>query len=143
MSDSSQYLAIHEADTFELIARMLVTLNGNPLPTQLLNELECVGDSIYANLWPDSPYAASFQSDYIVQIDKFNGNVTSVIDAGNLLTDDMKLEIPGATVGEDGTVSAPGSAVLNGIAYNPDSDTFFITGKYWPRMFEVRFVLRT
>jgi glutaminyl-peptide cyclotransferase len=142
MSDSTQYIAIHEADTFELIGRMLVTLNGNPLPTQLLNELECVGDTIYANLWSDSPYAASFQTDYIVQIDKFNGNVISVIDAGNLLTDEMKLEIPGATTAEDSTVTIPSSAALNGIAYNPESDTFFITGKNWSRMFEVRFVVR-
>jgi glutamine cyclotransferase len=142
MSDSSQYLAIHEADTFELIGRMLVTLNGQPLPTQLLNELECVGDSIYANLWSDSPYAASFQTDYIVQIDKFNGNVISVIDAGNLLTDAMKSEMPGAVVAEDGSVTIPSSAALNGIAYNPESDTFFITGKNWSRMFEVRFVAR-
>lgn len=142
MSDSTQYLAIREADTFDLVARMLVTFNGQPISPQLLNELECVGDSIYANLWPDSPYATNFQTDYIVQIDKYTGNVTGLIDAGNLLTDEMKLEIPGSRTAEDGTVIAAGSAVLNGIAYNPESETFFITGKYWPRVFEVRFVPR-
>ncbi|MDQ7027256.1 MAG: glutaminyl-peptide cyclotransferase [Anaerolineae bacterium] len=142
MSDSTQYLAIREPDTFDLVARQLVTFNGQPIAPQLLNELECVGDSIYANLWPDSPYAAGFETDYIVQIDKYTGNVTGLIDAGNLLTDEMKLEIPGSRTAADGTVSAPGSAVLNGIAYNPESDTFFITGKHWPRVFEVRFVPR-
>ena len=131
MSDSSQYLAIREADTFELIGRMLVTVNGQPLQAQLLNELECVGDTIYANLW---------RTDFIVSIDKFTGNVIAVIDAGGLLTDEMRLEISGATRNEDSTINVPSSAVLNGIAYNPETDTFFITGKDWPRMFEVNFV---
>jgi glutaminyl-peptide cyclotransferase len=140
MSDATQYLAIREADTLELIGRMLVTFNGQPFAPQLLNELECVGDYIYANLWGASPYAASFPTDYIVQIDKFTGNITQIIDAGNLLTDEMILEIPGATTAADGTAQLPGNAVLNGIAYNPETDTFFITGKYWSRVFEVRFV---
>jgi len=131
MSDSTQYLAIREADTFDLVARQLVTLNGNPLRASLLNELECVGDSVYANLW---------QTDFIAQIDRLTGNVTGMIDASGLLSDAMKQEIPGTTVTEDGVVVQPSNAVLNGIAYNPESDTFYITGKYWPRLFEVRFV---
>lgn len=118
MSDSSQYLSIREMDTFELIGRMLVTVGGQPLNANLLNELECVGDVIYANLW---------QTDFIVQIDKFNGEVLAVIDAADLLTAEER-----ATLGS--------GAVLNGIAYNPESDTFFITGKDWSWMFEVQFV---
>lgn len=131
MSDSTEYLAIREADTFDLVARQLVTFNGSPLRASLLNELECVEDSVYANLW---------QTDFIAQIDKYTGNVTAMIDASDLLTDEMKREIPGSVVSEDGSVSAPSNAVLNGIAYNPESDTFYITGKDWPRLFEVRFV---
>jgi len=131
-SDSTQYLAVREPDTFNLIARVLVTINGQPVNADRLNELECVGDSIYANWW---------QSDAILEIDKYTGNIKSVIDASNLLTDEMKLEIPGATLNEaDNTVNVPSNAVLNGIAYNPESDTFYITGKQWPRLFEVRFV---
>ncbi|MGJ3241240.1 MAG: glutaminyl-peptide cyclotransferase [Anaerolineae bacterium] len=131
MSDSTEYLAIREADTFELIGRMLVTVNGSPLQANLLNELACVGDSIYANLW---------QTDFIVQIDKYNGNVVGIIDASNLLTEDMIREIPNFQESADGSVSPPSGGVLNGIAYNPQSETFFITGKLWSRMFEVRFV---
>ena len=131
MSDSTQYLSIREADTFELVARQLVTLNGSSLNTGLLNELECVGDSVYANLW---------QTDYIAQIDKYTGNIVTMIDASGLLTDEMKQEIPGTTTTEDGVVVAPSGAVLNGIAYNPETDTFYITGKDWPRLFEVQFV---
>lgn len=132
MSDSTEYLAIRELDTMELVGRMLVSYNGSRLKSDLLNELECVGDSVYGNLW---------QTDYIVQIDKFTGNVTALIDASGLLTPELSREMPGFI--EDvntGEVTAPSNNVLNGIAYNPESDTFLITGKYWPRLFEVRFV---
>jgi glutaminyl-peptide cyclotransferase len=131
MSDSTQYIAIREADTFELIGRMLVTYNGQALQPQLLNELECVGDTIYANLW---------QTDFIVMIDKYTGNITGLIDAADLLTQEMIQEASGAVQSADGTWVLPGNSVLNGIAYNADADTFYITGKDWPRLFEVRFV---
>jgi glutamine cyclotransferase len=131
MTDSSQYIAIREPETFELIGRMLVTINGQFVQTQRLNELECVGDTIYAN-W--------YTSDFIVAIDKYTGNITQVIDASGLLTEEMVREIPDTFVADDGTVRPPFGAVLNGIAYNPETETFFITGKLWPRMFEVQFV---
>ncbi|MGB7342318.1 MAG: glutaminyl-peptide cyclotransferase [Phototrophicaceae bacterium] len=131
MSDSSEYLAIREPDTFNLIGRMLVTLQGRPIEAGLLNELECVGDYVYANLW---------RTDFIVQIDKYNGNIVGLIDAANLLTDEMIREIPNFTEDAAGAAIPPGGAVLNGIAYNPASDTFYITGKLWSRVFEVRFV---
>jgi glutaminyl-peptide cyclotransferase len=118
MSDSTNYLSLRDATTFDLIVRFLVTYQGGALQPQLLNELECVGDYIYANLW---------QTDFIVQIDKFTGQVTALIDASNLLTDDEK-----AALGS--------SQVLNGIAYNPETDTFYITGKQWSKLFEVKFV---
>ena len=82
-----------------------------------MNELECVGEHIYANAW---------NTDFIFRIDKWTGDVNAVIDASTLLTDAEKAEL------------AAGS-VLNGIAYNPESETFFITGKKWPKMFEIVF----
>ena len=131
MSDGSQYLSIREIDTFELIAKMVVTYNGYPIERQRLNELECVGDSIYANYW---------RTNFILEIDKFTGNVTALIDTTNLLTPEQQLEIPGAFQSNDGQIYPSTGGVLNGIAYNPQSDTFFITGKLWPWVFEVRFV---
>jgi glutaminyl-peptide cyclotransferase len=118
MSDSTNYLSLRDLDSFDLIVEFLVTLNGQPLPVNFLNELECVDEAIYANMW---------QTDFIVRIDKTNGNVTAVIDATNLLSAEDKA-----------TLQA--NQVLNGIAYNPDTKTFFITGKQWPKMFEVEFV---
>ena len=117
MSDSSSYLSIRDPQSFELIFRGAVTYNGQILPAQLLNELECVGDYVYANGW---------NTDYIFRIDNVTGVVTAVIDASALLTETEKAGL------ERGSV-------LNGIAYNPESMTFYITGKKWPKIFEVVF----
>ena len=117
MSDSTSYLSIRDPETFELIFRGAVLFNGQIIPPQLLNELECVGDHIYANAW---------NTDFIFKIDKFTGDIVTVIDASSLLTDAERAELGGGDV-------------LNGIAYNPESQTFFITGKNWSQMFEVVF----
>jgi glutaminyl-peptide cyclotransferase len=142
MSDGTSTLYKRDPETFEITETVEVTYNGQPI-TQL-NELECVGDSIYANIW---------QTDSIMQIDKATGIVTAHIDATGLLTEEEL-----AALGEPReqtnflqynsdtstfavrSESRGSGAVLNGIAYNPDTDTFLITGKLWPKMFEVRFV---
>ena len=115
MSDGSATLFERDAETFEIVSEKQVRLGGEPV-TQL-NELECVGDYVYANVW---------QTDRIVKIDKESGRVVSDIDASALFP---AAERP-----------ADPNAVLNGIAYNPDTDTFYLTGKLWPRLFEVKFV---
>ncbi len=116
MSDGSPIISIRDPETFEVMFRGVVTYQGSPV--QNLNELECVGDYIYANVW---------NTDYIMKIDKTNGRVVAFVDAAGLLTP------------EDIESLASGS-VLNGIAYNAEADTFLITGKRWPKLFEVRFV---
>ena len=118
MSDGGSHLSIREPESFQLIFRGAVTLEGQVLPPQLLNELECVGEQIYANAW---------NTDYIFRIDKFTGVVTAVIDASALLT-----------AAERDALS--NGSVLNGIAYNNESETFYITGKNWPKLFEVVFI---
>jgi glutaminyl-peptide cyclotransferase len=115
-SDGSPVIHRRDADTFEEHGHIAVTYQGQPV--NMLNELECVGDELYANIW---------QTNYIVRISKATGNIDAVIDATGLLTPDET-----ANLGEGG--------VLNGIAYNPDGDDFLITGKLWPKTFEVRFV---
>ena len=113
MSDGSDRLTFRDPDTFEPIGEQRVRLRGQPLYE--LNELECVDGAVYANVW---------QTDFIVRIDPESGRVTDYIDAAGLLQGADRL----------------GAEVLNGIAYDPDADTFYITGKWWPKMFEVRFV---
>lgn len=114
-SDGSPTLYAHDPTSFNITNAIQVSLLG--VPVEELNELECAGDQIYANIW---------QSDVIVRIDKTSGQVNGVIQANDLLTPEER-----QTLG--------GGAVLNGIAYDPDKDVFYITGKRWPKLFEVRF----
>jgi glutaminyl-peptide cyclotransferase len=113
MSDGSDTLFFRDPETFEVTGQVRVRLNGEA--RNRLNELECVGDQVYANIW---------QTDFIARIDKASGDITQLIDAAGLLAPEER----------------PGTDVLNGIAYEPDTDTFLITGKWWPRLFQVRFV---
>lgn len=116
MSDGSHILTVRDPQTFEVRRQIEVILDDVPIHN--LNELECVGDSIYANIW---------FSDQILRIDKQTGQITAIIEASNLLTP------------EERTAAGHG-AVLNGIAYDAETERFFITGKLWPWMFEVEFV---
>jgi glutamine cyclotransferase len=113
MSNGSDALTVRRPDTFAISRTVRVTLGGRPLDR--LNELECVGGQVYANVW---------QTDSIVRIDMKTGRVTAQIDASGLL--------PAA--------ERAGADVLNGIAYDPADKTFLITGKLWPTLFRVTFV---
>ena len=115
-SDGSQRLIFRDPATFAITRQIAVTQQGQPVKE--LNELECVGDKVYANIWT---------TDRIVEISKLNGSVTAVIDAGNLLS-----------VAERHGLAS--EAILNGIAYDPADGTFLLTGKLWPKLFRVRFV---
>jgi len=115
MSNGSAILHRRDPSSFEILESHEVTLDGAPVRN--LNELECVGDSVYANV---------FQTDRILRIDKTDGRVVAEFDASTL-----------EPVGGRPTNAR---AVLNGIAHNPRSGTFYLTGKLWPSMLEVRLV---
>jgi glutamine cyclotransferase len=117
MSDGSATLSFRDPGSFELIGSVPVTLRGEPV--SMLNELECVDGSVWANVW---------ETDTIVRIDPATGAVTGILDASGLIEPHPALEDPGA--------------VLNGIAFDPASGTFLLTGKLWPSLFEVRLVER-
>jgi len=112
MSDGSDTLTIRDPKTLTPIERRRVTLDGHP--RDYLNELEWVEGKLYANVW---------QSDDILRIDPASGKVEAVIDAGGLLTPEERAS----------------TDVLNGIAYDPARKVFLITGKLWPKLFEVTF----
>jgi glutaminyl-peptide cyclotransferase len=118
MTDGSATIYVRDATTFQVTRTMSIVLNGQPIAN--LNELECVGDSLYSNVW---------HTDNILRINKQTGRVTAKIDASGLLTAKEIAE-------------AGGEGVLNGIAYDSQHDTFLITGKNWPWLFEVQFVPR-
>ena len=113
MSDGSSTLYFRNRSTFDLLGTVEVTNDGEPVDE--LNELECVDGQVYANV---------YQTETIVRIDPATGRVTALVDASGLLTEEEKA----------------GAEFLNGIAYDANAGTYLITGKYWPALFEVRFV---
>jgi glutamine cyclotransferase len=113
MSDGSSTLRRRDAKTFAVLAERAVTLDGEAVDR--LNELEFVDGQIYANVW---------MTDRIVRVDPATGRVNAVIDASSLLSADERSR----------------ADVLNGIAYDAERRVFFLTGKLWPKLFEVDFV---
>ncbi|MEV5649329.1 glutaminyl-peptide cyclotransferase [Nocardia sp. NPDC052254] len=112
MSNGSDTLTFRDPNTFAVTGSITLTSHHDAR----LNELDCAADgSVYANVWP---------TEHILRIDPDSGAVLADIDAGGLLK-------PTESAGAD---------VLNGIAQLPGTDNFLVTGKYWPTMFEVRFV---
>ena len=122
MSSGSEQLTLRDASTFAVQSTVTVTLDGKP--QKLLNELECVGDLVYANV---------FGTNSILEIGR-DGVVRKIIDLTGLLTQQDL-----GCLGED-IPKGPENAVLNGIAYDPADGTFLVTGKLWPKVFRVRFV---
>lgn len=113
MTDGTDVLTFRDPETFQISGRVRVSLEGRPLG--YLNELECVDGAVWANVW---------QTDEIVRIDPFSGRVDTVVDASGLLSPE---ELARADV-------------LNGIARDPQAGTWLLTGKLWPKLFEVDFV---
>ncbi|HYX24013.1 MAG TPA: glutaminyl-peptide cyclotransferase, partial [Thermoanaerobaculia bacterium] len=116
MTDGSDKLIFRDPKTFAFLGEVTVT-RGDRMGEQVLdlNELECVDGLVYANVW---------QRDEILRIDPKDGRVQAVIDASGLLTPEERQK----------------ADVLNGIAWDPQRKLFLITGKLWPKLFEVTFV---
>ena len=113
MSNGTDTLTFRDPITFDARGELRVTSAGNPVSR--LNELECAHGAIFANVW---------KTDTIVRIDPVSGAVTADIDLDGLLPAEQRARVD----------------VLNGIAAVPETDDFLVTGKYWPKMFRVRFV---
>lgn len=121
MSNGTRTLQIRDSETFALLREIEVGSNGaTPFRFLRLNELECVGGDVLANV---------FEYRELVRVELATGKVTAIIDTRNLLRHpEVSLE------------ALDNALDLNGIAYVPESDHYLLTGKYWPRLFEVRFV---
>jgi glutaminyl-peptide cyclotransferase len=110
MSDGTDVLRLLDPNTLAERSRLRVTAGGKPLPQ--LNELEFVEGEILANVW---------MSDFVARIDPKSGRVRGWIDLRGLLS-------PRERAATD---------VLNGIAYDAAGKRLFVTGKLWPRVFEI------
>ncbi len=115
MSDGTATLYFWNPETFAETGR--VTVRDGSTPVSRLNELEYIRGEVYANVW---------QTDLIARIDPKTGNVLGWLYLDGLLDAGEKQS----------------GAVLNGIAYDEASDRLFVTGKLWPKLFEIRLIPR-
>jgi glutaminyl-peptide cyclotransferase len=116
LSDGTEQLRFLDPDTFREVRRITVTDGG--IPVRDLNELEYVRGEVYANVW---------HTDRIARIAPQSGRVTGWIDLRGLMATVYRLDA---------------EAVLNGIAYDAAGNRLFVTGKRWPRLFEIEVVPR-
>ncbi len=117
MSDGTAVLRFLDPGTFKDVGHITVTDHGARVLN--LNELEYVHGELFANIW---------QTDRIARISPTMGKVLTWIDLSGLLPADLKQGI---------------GAVLNGIAYDSQDDRLFVTGKLWPKLFEIKLVPAT
>lgn len=116
LSDGTAQLRFLEPETFREVRRVTVRDGGVPVPH--LNELEYVRGEVYANVW---------HTDRIARISPESGRVVRWIDLGGLMSTGYRLD---------------SEAVLNGIAYDDGTNRLFVTGKLWPRLFEIEVIRR-
>ena len=113
MSNGSSTIQFLDPDNLAVIGNVSVTDNNGPVSN--INELEFVDGVLYANQW---------QTNYILKIDISTGKVLGKIDLSKLADEIRRI--------------SPDVDVPNGIAYNPDKKTFYVTGKLWPKMYEIK-----
>jgi glutamine cyclotransferase len=114
LSDGTPTLRFIDPENMQVTRTISVTVNDRPIAN--LNELEWVNGEIFANVW---------QSNFIVRIDPANGKVKAVIDLTGL---------------HEEFTTQGNEDVLNGIAYDNAKDRLFVTGKNWPKLFEIEIV---
>jgi glutaminyl-peptide cyclotransferase len=119
MDDKTSQIRIWNPETLKEVGHINVSDAGYPV--EQVNELEWVKGEIYANVW---------QTDRIARIDPKTGKVVGWIDLTGLLSTSDIAQQPNAT------------DVLNGIAYDAEHDRLFVTGKFWPKLFEIKLVKR-
>lgn len=117
MSDGSDVIRVLDPDTLAVVSRIHVTADGVAVTS--VNELEWIKGELYANIW---------LTDRIARIDPATGHVVGWIDLSGLL--------------DVGALPNPVDDVLNGIAYDAARDRLFVTGKCWPKLFEIKLVKR-
>jgi glutamine cyclotransferase len=114
ISDGSSTLHFLDPETLEEIG--WIDVHDDGVPVTRLNELEYVQGEVFANVW---------KTDLIARIDPETGRVVGWIGMAGLLRPED----------HDGPID-----VLNGIAYDPENDRLFVTGKLWPKLFEIKLV---
>jgi glutamine cyclotransferase len=112
MSDGTNILYFHEPEMFDAVSR--IEVYDNEKKVGQLNELEYIDGEIWANIW---------QTDLIARIDPITGRVNSYVNLSSIFPDSKRREV--------------NADVLNGIAWDSQSGHIFVTGKRWPKLYEI------
>ena len=112
MSDGTNILYYFEPEMFTVVSR--IEVYDNKRKVDQLNELEYINGEIWANIW---------MTDLIARIDPESGKVLAYVDLQGILPQSDR---------------TPDADVLNGIAYDQTGKRIFVTGKKWPKLFEIR-----
>lgn len=114
MSDGTNIITYLDPDSLKVIKTLNITFNGSS--ALYMNELEYINGYLYANIWT---------TPNIAKIDPQNGKIVGIIDLSSLVNKVRK--------------EYPMSEVANGIAYDSPRDRIFVTGKFWPAIFQIKF----
>ena len=115
-TNGSNNLYYYEPGTFKLLKKIEITEAGSPVTN--LNELEYINGYVYANQW---------QYNYILKIDPIKGEVVAKMDLSSIVQQE--------------SANNPKIDSMNGIAYNPETKKFYITGKNWSKIYELQLTL--
>jgi glutamine cyclotransferase len=113
ISDGTNIITYLDPDSLKVIKTLNVTFKGSPMWN--LNELEYIKGNLYANI---------FWTSKIVEIDPKTGIITGIIDLNTLFEDANKI--------------FPLSNLTNGIAYDSSTDKIYVTGKFWPIIYQIK-----
>lgn len=114
MSDGTNIITYLDPDSLKVVKTLNVTFNGSS--ALYMNELEFIDGYIYANVWT---------TNNIAKIDPKTGIIVGIIDLSSLFYEARK--------------SYPMSEATNGIAYDSPKDRIFVTGKFWPTIYQIKF----
>jgi glutaminyl-peptide cyclotransferase len=114
MSDGTNIITYLDPDSLKVIKRLDVTFNGSS--ALYMNELEYINGYIYANIWT---------TENIAKIDPASGRIVGIINLSSLFLEARKQN--------------PYAEATNGIAYDPSHDRIFVTGKFWPAIYQIKF----
>jgi len=115
MSDGTNILTCLDPDTFQVIKTIPVTADGYRINRLKLNELEYINGFVFANIWPTTT---------IAKIDLTDGKIIGRLNLDSLANEARRIN--------------PRSFEMNGIAYDSITNSFFVTGKLWPKIYEIK-----
>ena len=114
MTDGTNVITYWDPDSLKVVKTLDITFNGSS--ALYMNELEYINGFLYANIWT---------TNNIAKIDPQNGRIIGIIDLSSLYLKAKK--------------KYPMSEATNGIAYDSVKDRIFVTGKFWPFIFQIKF----